>query len=76
VGLAAPGIMVGMDNIKVVHPAEPYDSLYIDGEVLTKRLTSRGDRYVMKVSFNIRNQKDELLISGDLTELYPNPDKS
>ena len=59
--------------MKVTHPVSPYDSLAIEGEVLYRRVTSRGDRVVVTFSTSVRNQNDVVVLQGETTELYPNP---
>ena len=75
-GLAAPGLMVGMNNIKVLAPVSPYDRLMIEGEVLSKRVTSKGDRVLVTFSMNVKNQNGVTVLESETTELYPNPERA
>ena len=74
-GLTEGGIFLET-NAKFTAPVYPEDTLRLDGELLSKRVTSKGDRVVVKYSWNVKNQDDVVVAHGENAELLPNPEKS
>lgn len=74
-GLAEGGIFLEM-NAKFTTPVYPNDTLKVEGELLSKRETSKGDRVVAKYSWNVKNQDDVVVVHGENTELLTNPEKT
>jgi len=74
-GLAEGGIFLETTD-KFTAPLYPNDTVRIDGELLSKRATSRGDRVVVKYSWNMINQDGVVVAHGENTELLPNPEKT
>ena len=70
------GLFVGMDNYVFKAPVHPYDRIRVEGELLEKRVTSKGDRVVVKYSWLAKNQKDIIIAQGQNTSTHPNPDKN
>jgi acyl dehydratase len=74
-GLSAPGILIEANNLKFLNPVAPYDRLYVEGEVISKRVTSKADRVIIKYTISVKNHNDDVVMQGELTELFPNPEK-
>jgi acyl dehydratase len=74
-GLSAPGVLIEASNLKFITPVAPYDRLYLEGEVISKRVTSKADRVVMKYSISVKNHNDDMVLQAELTELFPNPNR-
>jgi acyl dehydratase len=74
-GLAEGGIFLETTE-KFSAPVYPNDTLRIEGELLGKRITSKGDRVVVKYSWNLINQNDLVVAHGENIELLPNPEKA
>ncbi len=74
-GLAEGGIFLEM-NAKFTAAVYPNDALSVEGELLSKRVTSKGDKVVVKYSWNVKNQDDVVVVQGENTELLLNPEKA
>lgn len=74
-GLAKGGIFLET-NAKFTAAVYPNDTLSVEGELLSKRVTSKGDRVVVKYSWNVKNQDDVVVVQGENAELLPNPEKA
>ena len=74
-GLAEGGIFLEM-NAKFTAAVYPNDALSVEGELLSKRETSKGDKVVVKYSWNVKNQDGVVVVRGENTELLPNPEKA
>ena len=74
-GLAEGGIFLEM-NAKFTAAVYPNDALSVEGELLSKRETSKGDKVVVKYSWNVKNQDGVVVVQGENTELLPNPEKT
>ena len=60
-------VHVGTDNMKVLAPLYPYERVRVDGEVVNKKETSRGDGVLVTWSWAIKNQDDVILAQGENT---------
>ena len=60
-------VHVGTDNMKVLAPLYPYERVRVDGEVVNKKETSRGDGVFVTWSWAIKNQDDVILAQGENT---------
>jgi len=74
-GLAEGGIFLET-NAKFTAVVYPNDRLRVEGELLSKRVTSKGDRVVVIYSWLVKNQDDVVVVQGENTELLPNPEKT
>ncbi len=74
-GLAEGGIFLEM-NAKFTAAVYPGDTLSVEGELLSKRETSKGDKVVVKYSWNVKNQDGVVVVQGENTELLLNPEKT
>ncbi len=74
-GLSAPGILVELNNVKFLTPVAPYDRLTVEGEVISRRVTSKGDRVAVKYANIVKNHHGEIVCQIEMTELFPNPEK-
>ena len=73
-GLAEGGIFLETTD-KFTAPVYPNDTLSVEGELVSKRVTSKGDRVVVKYSWNMKNQDGVVVAHGENIELLPNPEK-
>ncbi|MDD5038547.1 MAG: MaoC family dehydratase [Dehalococcoidales bacterium] len=71
VGLAFDAVMLAMNNIKVLAPAYVGDHLRLEGELIYKRLTSKGHT-VVTWKWMLINQNDVTIMTGENTELFAN----
>ncbi len=69
----AGALLVGMNNVKWAATSYPYDTFRVEGELLNKRETSKGDRFVITYSWTIKNQDDVAVGQGETTEIFPKP---
>jgi len=60
-------VHVGTNNMKVLAPLYPYDRVRVEGEVLNKKETSKGDRAFVTWSWAVKNQDDVILVQGENT---------
>ena len=66
-GLARQGIFLGTNNTRFNVPVCPYDSIRLEGEVLNRRVTSKGDRVLVTYSWFVKNQEDVVVAQGENT---------
>ena len=76
IGLLSDGIFLGTNNVRFGVPVRPYDRLRAEGELLNKKVTSKGDRVVVTYSWFVRNQDDDVVAQGENTAILPNPEKT
>lgn len=65
---------LGTDNFKVNTPVYLYETLRLEGELLHRRVTSEGDRVVVRYSFLMKNQDDVVVAQGENICIFPNPE--
>ena len=70
VGLAFDAVLLGMNDIKFVSPAYTGDRLRLEGELLSKRTTSKG-HVLVDWKWTLMNQSDTVIASGVNTEMFP-----
>jgi acyl dehydratase len=58
---------VAADNVKVRAPLYPGDSVKVEGSVLRKKETSKGDRIFVTWSWALKNQDDVTIAQGENT---------
>ncbi len=74
-GLVDSGVFLGTNNTRFNIPVCPYDKLRLEGELLSRRATSKGDRVIVTYSWLMKNQDDEAVAQGENTCIFPNPEK-
>ena len=67
--LAFDAVMLGMDNVKFLSPGYPGDRLRLEGELLTKRTTSKG-HVLVSWQWTLKNQNDVVVATGVNTEMF------
>ena len=70
VGMAFDAVMVGMNDVKFVSAAYPGDRLRLEGELVGKRITSKG-HVLADWKWTLKNQKNEIIATGVNSELFP-----
>ena len=60
-------VHVGTNDMKVLAPLYPYDRVRVEGEVVSKKETSKGDRAFVTWSWAVKNQDDVILVQGENT---------
>ncbi|MDD4859111.1 MAG: MaoC family dehydratase [Dehalococcoidales bacterium] len=68
-GFAFDAAMVGMNEIKFIAPAYCGDRLHLEGELLTRRTTSKG-HIVVTWRWTLVNQDNTAVTSGVNTEIF------
>ena len=68
-GLAFDAAMVGINNVQFISPAYPGDRLRLEGELISKRTTSKG-HVLVDWKWTLKNQDDTDIASGVNTELF------
>ncbi len=63
-------ILVGMNDIKFMSPAYPGNRLRLNGELLKKKMTSKG-HVLVDWKWTLLNQDNTAIASGVNTELFP-----
>ena len=76
IGLLSNGIFLGTNNVRFGAPVRPYDRLRAEGELLNRRVTSKGDRVIVTYSWFMKNQDDDVVAQGENTAILPNPEKT
>ena len=66
-------LFLGMNNVKWSATPYPYDTFRVEGELLNKRETSKGDRFIITYSWTIKNQDDVTIAQGESTEIFAKP---
>jgi acyl dehydratase len=69
-GLAFDAALVGMSDLKFAAPAYPGDRLRLEGELVSKRTTSKG-HVVVDWKWTLINQAGAAVVGGVNTELFP-----
>lgn len=63
--LASPGV----ENIRWLKPVRPGDTIFVEVEVTSTRLSSKGDRGYVGVSYTVKNQKGDAVLTMTGTQL-------
>ena len=66
-------LFLGMNNVKWTATPYPYDTFKVEGELLNKKETSKGDRFVITYLWAIKNQDDVTISQGENTEMFAKP---
>lgn len=70
IGLAFDAVLVGMNDVKFISPAYPGDLLRLEGELCSKRTTSKG-HILVDWKWTLKNQDNTVVATGVNTELFP-----
>ena len=62
--------LLGVDNWRIHAPVKHGDTIHVVMTVTDKRLTSKGDKGVIKIRREIVNQREEVVQTMDGTVLY------
>ncbi len=68
-GMTFDAVMVGINDVKFISPAHPGDRLRLDGELLSKRTTSKG-HVLVDWKWTMKNQDNTDIATGVNTELF------
>ncbi len=71
--LAHGGIFLEVKSARFTAPVYPGDTLHIEGELLSKRPTSKGDKVVVVYAWELKNQNNAVVAAGQNTELMDRP---
>ena len=66
-------LFLGMNNVKWQTTPYPYDTFRVEGELLNKRETSKGDRFIITYLWAVKNQDDATIAQGESTEMFAKP---
>ena len=70
-GYTFDAVMVGMNDIRVLSPTYVGDRLWLEGELINKRITSKG--HVLAIyRWTLKNQDGQSVITGINNELFSN----
>ncbi|MBX3620683.1 MAG: MaoC family dehydratase N-terminal domain-containing protein, partial [Rhizobacter sp.] len=58
--LASPGF----DKLRWLKPVRPGDTIFVEAEVTSTRLSSKGDRGYVGVSYTVKNQKGDTVLTS------------
>ena len=60
--LGSTSLLVELSNVKFVTLLSPYDRVYLEGEVLSKRVTSKGNRVLVTYATVVKNQEKAVAV--------------
>ena len=66
-------LFLGMNDVKWQSTPYPFDTFRVEGEILNKRETSKGDRFIITYSWAIKKQDDTVIAQGESTEIFAKP---
>ena len=61
--------LFGLNNVRWNVPVCPGDTVHAEGEVIGRRETSDGQRGILTMRFQVKNQRDEVVMEYEHTEL-------
>ena len=67
--IVPPSLLLQMDELKVPNPGYPGDSFMVEGEVINKRETSKGDSFILTYTIFLKNQENVTVVQARLTEI-------
>lgn len=70
-GLLINGVYMGTDKMRHLLPVFPGDMIRAEIEILDKRLTSKGDRFIIRYKWQVKNQDDQVVSEGENTCMFP-----
>jgi acyl dehydratase len=59
----------GVDELRWLLPVRPGDTIFVEAEVVSLRLSSKGDRGYIGVSYAVKNQKGETVLTMTGTQI-------
>ena len=68
-GLSVDVPMIGI-NARFVAAAYPGDRVHLEGELESRRSTSKG-QVILTYSWVLKNQDGDILVTGEISELFP-----
>ena len=72
-GLLHDGIYLETNKCRHILPVYPGDMIRGEVEVLDKKLTSKGDRFIIHYKWQAKNQDDQIVSEGENTCMFPAP---
>jgi acyl dehydratase len=60
-------VFTGLNNLRLLSPVYPYDTLSAETEVMAKKETSKGDRVFVTYSWTLKNQDETTVAQGENT---------
>ena len=60
---------MGTDKVRFNAPVHPYDTIRVEGNVLSKKKTEQGN-WICRYKWVIRNQNDEAVAEGENTGMF------
>ncbi|MGV6876244.1 MaoC/PaaZ C-terminal domain-containing protein [Pseudochelatococcus sp. B33] len=60
---------LGLDKVRAKVPVVPGDTISSFAKIVDKRLTSGGDRAILKFEISVKNQRDEIAMTCEYTIL-------
>ena len=61
--------ILGVNNMRLVAPVFINDTIHVEAEVLERRETSKGDKGVLNTLFQVKNQRDEVVMEYEMKQL-------
>ncbi len=59
----------GVDELRWLKPVRPGDTIFVEADVTDTRLSSKGDRGYVGVSYTVKNQKGETVLTMRGTQI-------
>ena len=60
---------MGTDKVRFNAPVHPYDTVRVEGNVLSKKKTEQGN-WICRYKWVIKNQNDEAVAEGEITGMF------
>jgi 3-hydroxybutyryl-CoA dehydratase len=57
---------IGVDNLRLLRPVKPGDTIHVDVEVASKKEISKKDRGVVTMKYHVMNQRAEEVLVADM----------
>ncbi len=57
--------LLGVDKMRLPRPVKPGDTIHVNVEVISKKETSKPDRAVITLHYQVMNQREEEVLSMD-----------
>jgi acyl dehydratase len=57
---------IGVDNLRLLRPVKPGDTIHVDVEVASKKEISKNDRGVVTMKYHVMNQRAEEVLVADM----------
>lgn len=67
IGLVKSGIQLGLNNVRFNIPMSPYVKVFAEGELLSRRVTSKGDRVLVSYSWFLKKEDETVVAQGECT---------